>query len=63
VQRRRRRKKNGWHQPWSLVVVAITRIHHSVIVLYWTQTNTCKRKREKREGEWEKGISYIVLFR
>jgi hypothetical protein len=28
-----------------LVIVAIARIHHSVIVLHWSQTNTYKRKR------------------
>jgi len=35
--------------------VAIARIHHCVIVLHWSHTNTHKRKRrEERERERER---------
>jgi hypothetical protein len=48
----------------SLVVVAIARIHYSVIVLHGSHTNGKEKTREReRDRESKKGISHVVLFR
>ncbi len=49
----------------SLVVVAIARIHYSVIVLHESHTDGKEEKKRERarERDTKQGISHVVLFR
>ena len=48
--------------PMSLlVVVAIARIHHTVIVFCWSQTNTYKRKKAKERERASERTAFHTL--